>query len=199
MFLGLLEHVAHARGTDADEHLDEIGTGDGEERHLGFARNGLGQQRLTGTGAAHHQHAARNASAEILELGRIAQEIDQFGNFFLGLVATCHIGKSHALLGIIQHARLALAERECAAALAALHLAHEEYPHADQQQHREPRYKDAHQEGLFFFRLGFDLHAVLEQVGNQPDVAGRIAGDALAVGGGRLQRTAFDGHLLDVP
>jgi len=34
MLLRLLEHVAHARGTDADEHLDEIRTGDREERHL---------------------------------------------------------------------------------------------------------------------------------------------------------------------
>ena len=28
VLLGLLEHVAHAAGADADEHLDEVGTGD---------------------------------------------------------------------------------------------------------------------------------------------------------------------------
>src|SRR6266480_2852277 len=34
VLLRLLEHVAHARGADADEHLDKVGAGDGEERHL---------------------------------------------------------------------------------------------------------------------------------------------------------------------
>ena len=37
--LRLLEEVTHARGADADEHLDEVGTGDGEERHAGLARD----------------------------------------------------------------------------------------------------------------------------------------------------------------
>ena len=52
VLLGLLEHVAHARSADADEHLDEVGTGDGEERHLGFAGDGARQQRLARTRAS---------------------------------------------------------------------------------------------------------------------------------------------------
>ena len=70
VLLRLLEHVAHARRADADEHLDEIGTGNREERHLGLAGDGPRQQRLAGAGIADHQHAARNAPAELLELGR---------------------------------------------------------------------------------------------------------------------------------
>ena len=38
VLLGLLEHVAHARGADADEHLDEVRSGDSEERHLRLAQ-----------------------------------------------------------------------------------------------------------------------------------------------------------------
>src|SRR6185437_4592769 len=34
--LGLLEQVAHSGGTDTDEHLDEVRTGDGVERHPGL-------------------------------------------------------------------------------------------------------------------------------------------------------------------
>ena len=49
LFLGLVEHVAYAGRADADEHLDEIGTGNREERHLGLAGDRLGEQRLTGT------------------------------------------------------------------------------------------------------------------------------------------------------
>ena len=63
VLLGLLEHVAHARGADADEHLDEIGAGDGEERHVGFARDRARDQRLAGAGRADQQDAARNLTA----------------------------------------------------------------------------------------------------------------------------------------
>ncbi len=37
VLLGLLEHVAHARSADADEHLDEVGAGNRKERNVGFA------------------------------------------------------------------------------------------------------------------------------------------------------------------
>ena len=76
VLLGLLEHVAHARGADADEHLDEVGAGDGEERHVGFARDRARDQRLAGAGRADQQHAARNLAAEPLELAGVAQEFD---------------------------------------------------------------------------------------------------------------------------
>src|SRR5205823_8624034 len=36
-FLALLEHVAHPRSTDADEHFDEIGTANGEKWNVRFA------------------------------------------------------------------------------------------------------------------------------------------------------------------
>ena len=40
VLLGLLEEVAHAAGADAHEHLDEVGTGDAEERHAGLTGHG---------------------------------------------------------------------------------------------------------------------------------------------------------------
>ena len=91
--LGLLEHVAHAGRADADEHLDEVGAGDREERHLGLAGDRLGEQRLAGARRADQQHAARNAAAELLELLRVLQEVDQFLDFFLGLVAAGDVGE----------------------------------------------------------------------------------------------------------
>ena len=48
--LGLLEQVAHARGADAHDRLDELRRRDREERHAGLAGHGLGQQRLAGAG-----------------------------------------------------------------------------------------------------------------------------------------------------
>ena len=93
VLLRLLEHVAHARGADADEHLDEVGTGDREERHLRLAGDRLGEQRLAGAGRADHQHAARNLAAELRELGRIAQELDELADFLLRLVAAGDVGE----------------------------------------------------------------------------------------------------------
>ena len=61
--LGLLEQVAHARGADADDHLDELRGGRREERHAGLARDRAGQQRLAGARRAGQQHAARDARA----------------------------------------------------------------------------------------------------------------------------------------
>src|SRR6266568_1965781 len=54
---GLLEQVTDAGRADADEQLDEAGSGDREERHVRLARDRAGQQRLAGTGRPDHEHA----------------------------------------------------------------------------------------------------------------------------------------------
>jgi hypothetical protein len=46
MFLPLLEEVAHPARTDADEHLDEVGTRDAEERNASLSGNGAGSSVL---------------------------------------------------------------------------------------------------------------------------------------------------------
>ena len=75
VLLGLLEEVAHARGADADEHLDEVRAGDREERHAGLAGDGAGQQRLAGARRAVEQHALGDPGAERLELLGVLQEL----------------------------------------------------------------------------------------------------------------------------
>eukprot|EP01136_Pigoraptor_vietnamica_P033036 Opistho-1_new@95548 len=65
--LGLLEHVAHAARAHAHEHLDEVGARDGEERHVGFARDGARQQRLTGARRADQQAALGDLAAQTLD------------------------------------------------------------------------------------------------------------------------------------
>ena len=86
VLLALLEQVAHARGADADEHLDEVGAADREERHVGLAGHGPRQQRLAGARRAHQQHALGDPAAELLELLRLLQELDDLLQLFLGLV-----------------------------------------------------------------------------------------------------------------
>ncbi len=76
VLLALLEQVAHARGADADEHLDEVGARDREEGHVGLAGDGAREQRLAGARRAHQQHALGDLAAQLLELLRVLEELD---------------------------------------------------------------------------------------------------------------------------
>ena len=120
VLLGLLEHVAHAGGADADEHLDEVRAGDGEERHVGLAGDGAREQRLAGAGRADQQHALGDPAAELLELLRVLEELDDLLELLLGLVDAGDVveGDAAVLLGQQPRARLAEAHRLAAAATA---------------------------------------------------------------------------------
>jgi hypothetical protein len=87
----LLEQISHPRCANADEHLDELGAGDREERHAGLARRCSRQQRLAGPRRPDQQNTLRNARAEPPERFRIAQEGDNFLQLELGLVDAGHI------------------------------------------------------------------------------------------------------------
>ncbi len=99
-FLGRLEHVANAAGADADEHLNELGAADREERHAGLAGHGPGQQRLAGARRAHQQDALGHAAAEALELFRVLQELDDFLQIVLDAFQAGHVGERDRLLAV---------------------------------------------------------------------------------------------------
>ena len=131
-------------GADADEHLDEVGARNGEERHVGFAGDRARDQRLAGAGRADQQHAARNLAAEALEFSGVAQELDDLLQVLLGLVDAGDVLERDAAMRLGEQlgARLAEAERLAAGAL---HLPRQEYPHADQRDERQPRDQQRHE------------------------------------------------------
>ena len=94
------------------------------------------EQGLAGAGRADQQRALGDLAAQALELGRVLQEVDDLGQLFLGLVDAGHVLEGDAVLVLGQQPGLGLAEAH-GAARAALHLAHEEDPDADQQQDRQ--------------------------------------------------------------
>ena len=110
VLLALLEEVAHAAGADADEHLDEVGARDAEERHARLAGDGAREERLAGARRAHHQHALRDAAAELGELLRILEEGDDLFDLVLRLVDAGDVGEGHLVLGLGEQLASALAE-----------------------------------------------------------------------------------------
>ena len=198
VLLALSEQIAHARGAHAHEHFHKIRTRDGKEGHPGLARHGAGQQRLAGARRADEQHAFGNAAAQAGKLARIGQKLDHFGQFLFGLIHARHVGKGDAALLLGNHARSGTAEGHGFAA-APLHLAHEENPHPDEQQHGEPRNKQGHEQRRVFGRLGLDDHLAFKQMIHQ---AGIVRGVGLK--GRVVLRLALDDlplntHFLHIP
>ena len=169
LFLRLFEHVPHPRRADADEHLDEIRAGYGEERNFRLTGDGPCQQRLARARRSHHQRTPRNTAAEALELARIPQEFDELNDIFLGLVDPRHIAESRLDLIFGKQLCLALAERQraTASADAALHLAHEQHEDPDDDQDRKARYEELRPDALLLFLLPGDRDSVLIQVIHQ--------------------------------
>src|SRR4051794_41590292 len=84
VLLTLFEQIADAAGANADEHLDKVRTGNREKRSIRFAGDRTGQQSLTGSRRSNQQNALRNASAQFLKLLRLAAELPDAGELFLG-------------------------------------------------------------------------------------------------------------------
>src|SRR5690606_3891577 len=174
LLLGLVEHVTDTGCTHADEHFHEVGTGYGEKWHLGLSRDGLGQQRLTGTGLANHQDAARNASAQALELVRLPEEVHQLLDVFLGLIDTRDVGKGNLDLVFTQQLGLALAKGHrpaLAAGSAPLHLPHEEEEQSYDDENGETGHQQLAPDALPLRLRSDNFDPVIEEVIHQLVVA----------------------------
>ena len=135
VLLRLLEQVTHPRCTDTDEHLDEVGAGDGEERHAGLARHGARQQGLAGSRRAVEQHALGDLGAERLIPRRVLQEVLDLVELLDRLIGAGDVGECGLGHVLVQHLGAGLTESEAHPG-AALH-AGEHHEQADQQQQRQ--------------------------------------------------------------
>src|SRR6185437_15746021 len=161
--LALLEEIAHAARADADEHFDKVGTGHGEERTGGLTGHGAREQGLSCARRSDQQAALGQPAAELGELRRVFQELDDFLKFDLGLVRTRDVGEGD--LGRIsgEQLRLGFSERE-GPVPARLHLAEQEYPESDQQEIREKSEDEAERRRARVF--GVDLDVVVTETGD---------------------------------
>jgi hypothetical protein len=128
--------LACSKRSDADEHLDEVGAGDREERHPGLAGDGPREQRLAGARRAVEQDALRDAGAERLELLGVLEELLDLMQLLHGLVDARDVAEGD-LRGVDRHPlRPRLAEAHHARA-ATLHLVHQEEPEPEEEDERE--------------------------------------------------------------
>ena len=199
--LRLVEQVAHARGADADEHLDELGAADREEGHAGLAGDGAGEQRLAGTGRADQQDAARDAGAQRDELLRVLEELDDLLQLFLRFIHAGDVDEGHGGLVGREHARAALAEAH-RLGVGALRLAHHEEDQADEDQDRQELQQQAQPIAELARLLDLDrdfgrVDAVIAEDGEDAGAVFLAGGVDRLVGLGDLEGVALDLDLLD--
>src|SRR5713226_5916120 len=195
VLLGLLEHVAYAARTDADEHLDKVRARNGEERHIGFARNSARDQRLAGAGRADQKHAARNTAAKALVLARIAEELDDLLEILLGLVDAGHVLERDASVSLGQKLRARLAEAKRLAARA-LHLPGQKYPYADERDERQPGHQQRNEpRHIVLQRTRRDGDLLAVETLHQRRVVGRISIEAAAVRIGAVDFRPLDHNI----
>src|SRR5262249_57802599 len=97
---------------NANEHLDEIGARNGEERHIGFARHRARDESLAGTGRPDQKDAARNAAAKALELARVTKEFNDLLEILLCLIDACYVFKRDPAMSFSQQLRSRISEPE---------------------------------------------------------------------------------------
>ena len=134
--LSLLKQVAHAGRTHTNEHLNEIGTRNREERNARFASNSLRNQRLTGTRRAVQQNTTRNLRANRRELLRILQELLNLAELLNSLIHASHVLKRDLRHVLIDHLRPGLTELHDLAGTT-LGTRHQEQEQAEDDDHRQ--------------------------------------------------------------
>ena len=139
LLLGLLEQVAHARRAHADEHLDEVGAADGEERDARLAGDRARQQRLAGSRRSDEQDALGELGAQPAEARRRLQEVDHLAQLLLRLVDAGDVGEPDVDVLLHVDLGLAAAQRHEAVLPRLAEAANHQHPeHADERDRDQP-------------------------------------------------------------
>src|SRR5262249_56973371 len=101
VLLALDEKIPHPRCADADEHFDEVGTGDGEEWNSGLAGDRARQQGFAGSGRSDQKNAFGNSATQPGEALWVTQKLNYFFKFILGFVDARDVGEGD-LVGVLR-------------------------------------------------------------------------------------------------
>ena len=202
--LGLLEQVAHLGRAHAHEHLHKLAAGDGEEGHLGLARDGLGQERLARARRAYEQRALGQGGADALVLVGVVEEVHDLPQGVLGLVLSGHVGKGLAGLALDVDFGVALAKLHGVAAHALGEHPPHDLPDGHEQKNREyPRRQEAQKRRILRGNGRGELRARCVEALRQALVrpyAGLVDGGlSVFIRGGEEDLVLLHGDFLDLP
>src|SRR5215469_968699 len=197
VLLALNEKVPHPRRADPDEHFDEVGTRNREERNAGLARNGARQQGFAGSGGSDQKNPLGNSAAQASEALGVAQKLNYFLEFILGFVDARNVGKGNLVSILGKQLGATLSKRHGLAA-ADLHLMHEENPQCCQHQDRKPLNQRHHPPGVTLGGFGRDIHVFIAQRFDDVGIVGRVGLEVLVGGGLALYQVALDGDGPDL-
>src|SRR3989344_3821794 len=88
-----VKKIADAAGADADEHLHKLRSRDAEERHFRLSRDPPRKKSFSGARCADEENTTRNFSSDSRVLFGEFEKINDFDQFFLGLITTGYIIK----------------------------------------------------------------------------------------------------------
>ena len=157
LLLRLLEQLAHARSSEADEHLHELRARHEEERHVRLSGDRARQQGLAAPGGSEQEDALRDPAAQALILLGVLQEIDDLAELFLGLVDPRDVVEVGLHLLAVVDADLVAAHVQRRAGAAGSHPPEDEV--IDDDHHQQERQDVQQQRGEDAGADGLDVHA----------------------------------------
>ena len=166
LLLGLGEEVADAGRPHTDEHLDEVRAAQAEERHAGFSRDGLGQERLPGAGRADDEHPFGDLAAEAPVAIGVLEEVHDLHQLSPRLVDARDVVERDAGLVLDVDPGLALADGH--QPLLRAEAAHEEDPHAGEHHRRKDPGEEGREPGILHVPRELDVR--LLELGHQPGI-----------------------------
>ena len=94
----LLKEVSYTRGSDTDEHLDELRPRYREKWYFTLSCDGTSKKCLTSSRRSLEEDTARDLRTEVLILRRILQEVDDLDQICFLLIRSGHISECHLLI-----------------------------------------------------------------------------------------------------
>jgi hypothetical protein len=166
ILFALDEQIPYPGCAHAYEHFHKIRAADAKKGHSGFTRNGPRQKGFTAARRANQQDALGNAATQSGKFFGVSEKLDNFNQFFFGLIDPRNVFKGHSFR-LIRHQTGATFTKRKGLAPAGLHLAHEKNPYADEYDHRKPGNQNRHIPRIFRRRFGADNNALLPKDLNQ--------------------------------
>ena len=136
---GLLEQVADAACTDANEHFHEVRSGDRKEPDTRFTGDCAREQRLARSRRTDQQDSLRHTRTDFLEALGHLQEVDDFLDLLLHTGVTRNVGERRARLVGVVVLGLASTDRHDVAGLSHCTALHPQEERHDQEEGQEQR------------------------------------------------------------